>query len=123
MANSQFKSKKTISGKRYVAFRKKRLNELAGLSADTSIDKKRVKVKRTLGGNSKTQLLSNDEVLVNKDDKILKLKIIGVEENPANVNFTRRNIITKGAIVKTEKGNVQITSRPGQNASLFGKLI
>lgn len=123
MANSQFRSKRKVSGKRYVALRKKRLNELSGLSAETSIDKKRIKVKRTLGGNSKTQLLSNDEVLVNKEDKVLKLKIIGVEENPANVNFTRRNIITKGAIIKTEKGNVQITSRPGQNANLFGKLI
>lgn len=123
MANSQFRSKRKVSGKRYVALRKKRLNELSGLSAETSIDKKRIKVKRTLGGNSKTQLLSNDEVLVNKEGKVLKLKIIGVEENPANVNFTRRNIITKGAIIKTEKGNVQITSRPGQNANLFGKLI
>ena len=36
MANSQFRSKKTVSGRRYVALRKKRLSELSGLSADTA---------------------------------------------------------------------------------------
>ncbi len=123
MASSQFRSNRAVSGKRYVALRKKRLNELAGLSAETHIGAQRVKIKRTLGGNSKTQLLSHEEVCVNDGAKVIKLKITGVEENPANVNYTRRNIITKGAIVKTDKGNVQITSRPGQNASLFGKLL
>ena len=76
-----------------------------------------------MGGNSKISLLSHEEVCVNNKDKTIKLKITGVEENPANVNYTRRNIITKGAIVKTDKGNVKITSRPGQTGTLYGKLI
>ena len=123
MARSQFKSVKAVSGKKYIAMRKKRLCELAGLNTETHIGKLRVKVKRVMGGNSKASLLSHEEVCVNDNGKTTKLKITGVEENPANVNYTRRNIITKGAIVKTEKGNVQITSRPGQTGTLFGKLI
>ncbi len=123
MAKSQFKSRRLVSGKKYVPMRKKRLSELGGIVTETLIEKFRIKTKRTLGGNKKMALLSSENVLVNDKGKTLKLKIISVEENPANVNYTRRNIITKGAIVKTEKGNVKITSRPGQNGSLFGVFI
>ena len=123
MARSQFKSKRLVSGKKYIAIRKKRLSELSGLTTETLIGKLRVKVKRVEGGNTKASLLSHDSICINDKGKTTKLKIVGVEENPANVNYTRRNIITKGAIVKTEKGNVKITSRPGQTGTLFGKLI
>lgn len=120
MANSQFRSRKKVSGSKYIAFRKKRLSELVGIPALTQIGKFRIKIKRVKGGNIKKQLLSLDNVYVNKEGKIEKLKILSVTENPANVNFSRRNIITKGSIVKTEKGDVKITSRPGQSGSLFG---
>lgn len=123
MARSQFKSKRAVSGKKYILMRKKRLSELAGLTTETLIGKLRVKVKRVQGGNSKVSLLSHEEVCINDKNKTIKLKITGVEQNPANVNYTRRNIITKGAIVKTEKGNVKITSRPGQTGTLFGILL
>ena len=123
MARSQFKSRRLVSGKKYIPLRKKRLCELAGLTTETLIGKLRVKVKRVQGGNTKSSLLSHDTVCVNDNGKTTKLKIVGVEENPANVNYTRRNIITKGAIVKTDKGNVKITSRPGQTGTLFGVLI
>jgi len=123
MARSQFRSKKTTTGKKYLNLRKKRQCELSGLSAETHIGGKRIKVKRVRGGNIKTAVLSQDEVIVNNKGKTEKLKIIGVTENPANVNYTRRNIITKGAVIKTDKGNVKITSRPGQSGTLFGILI
>jgi small subunit ribosomal protein S8e len=123
MARSQFRSKRKVSGSVYKAFRKKRLSDLAGLPALTHINNQRLKVKRVKGGNSKVSLLSSEFVYVNDKDKVLKLKILNVEENPANVNYTRRNIITKGAIVKTEKGDVKITSRPGQTGTLFGVFI
>lgn len=120
MANSQFRSKRKVSSGKYVALRKKRLSDLAGITALTQIGKQRIKVKRVKGGNTKKQLLSQEEVYVNKDGKTQKLKILSVTSNPANVNYTRRNIITKGSIVKTEKGEVKITTRPGQSGSLFG---
>ena len=50
----------------------------------------------------------------------VKAKIENVISNPANINFTRRNIITKGCICKTDKGDVKITSRPGQSGNLQG---
>lgn len=123
MARSQFRSKRSVSGSKYLSFRKKRLSELGSEPTLTQIGKSRLKIKRVRGGNFKKSLLSNEMVNVNDGAKTLKLKIESVVNNPANVNYTRRNIITKGCIVKTEKGDVKITSRPGQNGVLFGKLI
>ncbi len=120
MANSQFRSKRQVSGKRYVAVRKTRASDLGRIPALTSLGENKLKIKRVKGGNSKKSLLRVKTVQVFDGKKTISLKVTGVEENPANINFTRRNIITKGAIVKTEKGNVKITSRPGQSGSLFG---
>lgn len=123
MAKSQFRSVKKVSGKKYVALRKKRLCDLGRNPALTLIGNTRVKVKRTRGGNEKRQLLSGESVNVTSEGKTEKMKIVSVVGNPANTNYTRRNIITKGCIVKTEKGDVKITSRPGQTGTLFGVYI
>jgi small subunit ribosomal protein S8e len=123
MAQSQFRSKRKVSGKKYVPLRKKRLSELAGIPTLTHIGERKEKIKRVKGGNIKKSLLRTSIVIVNDGGKALKLEIQSVAENPANIHYTRRNIITKGAIVKTEKGDVKITSRPGQTGSLFGVFI
>ncbi len=123
MAQSQFRSRTKVSGKKYISFRKKRLSDLGGLPALTSIAAKRLKIKRVKGANLKQSLLSHEEVCVADNGKTKKMKILSVVNNPANVNYTRRNIITKGCIVKTEKGDVRITSRPGQSGVLQGVFL
>lgn len=92
---------------------------------DTRIGKRVTRSKRTRGGEKKLKMLSAEYVsFSDKETKAMKkAKIISVEENPANPHYVRRNIITKGAIVKTEMGNVRITSRPGQTGSLSGILV
>ena len=47
-----------------------------------------------------------------------KLEIVDVVSNPANADYDRRGVITKGTIVRTEKGLARIVSRPGQTGSL-----
>lgn len=123
MARSQLRSNRKVSGKRYVDIRKKKSSELAGLPALTLIGKDRLKIKRAMGGNQKKALLSTENIVVDVKGKATKLKILSVVNNPANINYTRRNIITKGCIVKTEKGDVRVTSRPGQIGTLFGVLV
>jgi small subunit ribosomal protein S8e len=120
MARTQFRSTKKVSGKKYVTLRKKRQLDLGGEPALTHIGKDRPKVKRVMGGNTKQSLLSGEYVTVSTPKGVEKLKIESVVENPSNINYTRRNIITKGCIVKTEKGDVKITSRPGQSGVLQG---
>ncbi|MEK6949175.1 MAG: 30S ribosomal protein S8e, partial [Nanoarchaeota archaeon] len=46
-----------------------------------------------------------------------------ISGNPANRHFVRRNIMTKGAIIETEKGKARITSRPGQDGAVNAVLI
>ena len=77
------------------------------------------------GGNIKVKLLSVEEVNLYdpKEKKYSKVKIKSVLENPANRHFVRRNIITKGTIVDTEKGKAKVVSRPGQTGVLNAVLI
>ena len=123
MAKSQFRSNRKVSGKRYVAFRGKRACDLGGDPSLTHVAAKRMKVRRVKGANIKKALLSDDVVYVAEKGKTLKLKINSVANNPSNVNYTRRNIVTKGCIVKTDKGDVKITSRPGQSGVLQGVFV
>jgi small subunit ribosomal protein S8e len=58
-----------------------------------------------------------------KTKKYSKEKIVTTSANPANRHFARRNIITKGSIIETEKGKARITSRPGQEGTVNAVLI
>jgi small subunit ribosomal protein S8e len=48
---------------------------------------------------------------------------LAVIENTANPNYVRQNIITKGSIIGTEKGNAKVTSRPGQHGVVNAVLM
>ena len=78
---------------------------------------------RVLGGNVKRRVLSADTIYAFDGKTHIKAKIKYAVENPANRNFARMNILTKGAIVDTDKGKIRITSRPGQCGSLCGVLV
>jgi small subunit ribosomal protein S8e len=113
------------SGSRYKSFRKKRMYEMGRAPALTRIDERSLKLIRTRGGNSKARLLKTTvaNVLDKKTKKFEKVKVIQVLENPANRHFVRRNIITKGAIIKTDKGNAKVTSRPGQDGTVNAVFV
>ena len=44
-------------------------------------------------------------------------------ENHADPNYVRRNILTRGAIIKTDIGNARILNRPGQSGVVNAILI
>jgi small subunit ribosomal protein S8e len=44
--------------------------------------------------------------------KVTKSKIIRVKSSPANRDYQRRGVITKGAVLETEAGEAVVTSRP-----------
>ena len=78
------------------------------------------------GGSVKRKLLSIETANVLTDpktNKYQKTKIDGVVENKANPHYVRRNIITKGATLKTELGLVKVTSSPGQDGVINGILL
>ncbi len=112
------KRKKTGGKKR--AYRSKRLHELGNHPMETSLGETDRKIETGRSGFEKVKLVS--ENLVNVSDpstgQTERLEIIDVVENPANVDYNRRGVITKGAIVRTEKGLARIVSRPGQDGVL-----
>jgi small subunit ribosomal protein S8e len=44
--------------------------------------------------------------------KVTKSKILRVKRSPANRDYERRGVITKGAVLETEAGEAVVTSRP-----------
>ena len=126
MVISQHRPKRKVSGGVYHNLRKKRKCDMGRAPSLTKIsDKSKVKKIRTLGRNSKLRILTTDtaNVLDPKTKKYSKTKIKTVVENPANRQYARRNIITKGTIIDTEKGKAKITSRPGQDGIVNAVLI
>lgn len=125
MAKWQGRSlKKASSGRRWLS-RKKRKYELGREPVNTKVGpKKKVKVS-VRGTGKKSKLLSVNSVNVTNPEtgESAKCEIFTVLENPADPHLARRNIITKGAVVETDRGIVKITSRPGQEGTLDGVLI
>jgi len=123
MAIVQHRAQRKSTGGRYKSARKKRIFELGGVPSHTHLAERKLKTVRGRGGTIKHKLLSAKIVNVIVGGKAQQATIQTVKENPANVNFIRRNIITKGAIVQTEIGKVRITSRPGQEGVLNGVKV
>jgi small subunit ribosomal protein S8e len=125
MALSQAKSKRAPTGKKLKDYRKKKKYESGRRPLLPKIEKTKIKHIRVLGGNVKTKLINSEviNVLDTKTKKAFVAKLKTVVENPANRNFIRRNILTKGAIVDTDKGKVKITNRPGQEGTVNGILV
>ncbi|MCA6214352.1 MAG: small subunit ribosomal protein S8e [Thermococcaceae archaeon] len=125
MAIWQGRSLKKPSGGRIIFARKKRKRELGREPAFTRVveDNEERKIIRTYGGNRKVRLVKALYANVFENGKGKKVKIISVVENPANRQYIRRNIITKGAIIQTEIGKAIVTSRPGQDGVVNAVLI
>ncbi|NHJ47415.1 MAG: 30S ribosomal protein S8e [Asgard group archaeon] len=117
MARWQGRSKRTKSGARYKKHHEKRKAELGRPETQTIIGEPRVKHIRTRGGNTKLRAYRYDHVNLADptSGKTERIRILDVESNAANKEFTRRKIMTKGALISTEKGYAVITNRPGQD--------
>ncbi|MHA1124591.1 MAG: 30S ribosomal protein S8e [Candidatus Heimdallarchaeota archaeon] len=116
MARWQGLSRRTKSGARLKKHHEKRKAELGRPEAQTIIGEKRIKPIRTRGDNRKIRAYRLNECNLSDPEtgKSEKVKIIDVETNAANKEYTRRKIMTKGALIRTEKGYAIITNRPGQ---------
>jgi|SRR3989344_2835502 len=125
MAIYQKRSNRKPSGGRYKRLKIKKFANIGRQPRFTKIDERKSKIIRGRAGKDREVLLSTNMINVydKKEKKHKKVKIETVTDSPANRNFVRRNIMTKGSIVKTPLGNARITSRPGQSSSLEGVLI
>lgn len=114
-----------ITGGLKKAHRGKRKFELGGPFTAPSVGEETlVRVDRVRGGGVKLRVVRADHInLVDPSGKVVRTKILGVERTPANVEYARRGIITKGALVRTELGLARVTSRPGRDGTVNGVLV
>lgn len=79
---------------------------------------------RKRAGSQTVRTLSVNQVNVNSQDgKTVRAIVKNVVGNDADPNYVRRNIVTKGAILETDKGLVRVTSRPGMHGVVSGVLV
>ena len=111
--------------KRPNRYRGKRRTEIAAEKQFTTIGEPNRKVYRKRSGSQTVRALRDNVVNVadSETGKVSQTSLTSVLENPADPNYVRRNIVTKGAIVETDMGQVRITSRPGSHGALNGVLL
>lgn len=115
---------RTETGKKYKLHSKKKKARIGRPPIFTRIESKLLKKQPVRGANLKIKIKSVDEVNVLLGNKTYKkAKITAFVDNKANPTLLKNKIITKGAIVKTDLGDVKITSRPGQQSVLNGVLL
>ena len=121
----QGRSVRGASGGRYRPSRGKRRNEIGSAPAETHIGEDRRRIVRSYGGNPKIRAMRARyaNVANRSAGTIRKVVIETVEENGANPNYVRRNLLTKGAVIRTEAGRARIISRPGQDGVINAILI
>ena len=121
----QGRSVRRATGGRYRPSRGKRRNEIGSAPTDTHIGEDRRKIVRTFGGNPRVRAMRAKYASVanRASGEIRKVLIETVEANGANPNYVRRNLLTKGAVVRTEIGRARIISRPGQDGVINAILI
>jgi small subunit ribosomal protein S8e len=112
------KRKKTGGKKR--AFRTHRVYEQGRQPVETLFGETKRKEVKGISRISKIKLVKADYVNVSNPEtgKTDRLEILDVVSNPANADYNRRGVITKGTIVRTANGLAKIVSRPGQEGSL-----
>ena len=132
----QLSSKTKKTGKKIKKSSKKFRKQRGRDYLPAKIGALKVRPKRTRGGAEKQIMLSSDIVNIAVKETVndakgvkavkstyKKAKILTVAANPADSQFVRRNIITKGAVIDTDLGKARVTSRPGQNGIINAVLI
>ncbi len=125
MVDWRARSKRKPTGARLKNFARKRKRDLGREETRTQLGGENKKIIITRGHNTKIKLSSSEHVnLTNpKTGKTRRVKILDVEKNPANIDFSRRGVITRGAIINTSAGKARVTSRPGQIGIINAVLV
>lgn len=125
MALWQGKSQRSKSGRRIRYARGKRRFEIGRETHLTTIGPTSIKKNRVRGNQHKfsAKTVNEAHVIDPETNKTQKTEIKSVVDNPANINYIRRNIITKGAVIDTALGHAKVTSRPGQVGIVHAVLL
>ncbi len=114
----QGRSARKRTGGRLKHFSNKKRYQLGREPAETTVGEPRLQIIDSRGNEKKLRALSTNVAQLSADGETTEVEIQNVVENPSNVNYVRRNIITKGAVIETSDGTARVTSRPGQSGQV-----
>lgn len=114
-----------LTGGRKVAARGRRKFEIDRYPNEATVGATSIVTRRVRGKNVKAAFKTAEFANVVDSDtkKVTKLKIHRVTKNPANRDYERRGVVSKGAIIETDSGSARVISRPGQNGIVNAILI
>ncbi|MFT4921817.1 MAG: small subunit ribosomal protein S8e [Haloarculaceae archaeon] len=101
----------------------RRKHQLGREPTETQLGEPSLRTVDARGGTTKTRALKTNVATLATDGETIQTTIEDVVENPANPNYVRRNIITKGAVIDTPEGRARVTSRPGQTGQVNAVLL
>jgi small subunit ribosomal protein S8e len=114
-----------LTGGRKVAMRGRRKFEIDRYPNEAVAGATQIVARRTRGGNIKAAFKTAEfaNVVDKESNKVTKSKILKVTKNPANRDYERRGVISKGAVIETESGAAVVVSRPGQDGVVNAVLV
>jgi small subunit ribosomal protein S8e len=114
-----------LTGGRKVAMRGRRKFEIDRYPNEAVVGATQIVVRRTRGNNVKAAFKTAEfaNIIDKEAKKVMKSKILKVSKNPANRDYERRGVISKGAVIETESGAAVVVSRPGQNGVVNAVLV
>ena len=114
-----------LTGGRKVAMRGRRKFEIDRYPNEAVVGPNQVVARRIRGNNNKVAFKSAEfaNVIDQENKRVIKSKIVRVTKNPANRDYERRGVVSKGAIIESESGTARVVSRPGQDGVVNAILI
>jgi small subunit ribosomal protein S8e len=108
-----------LTGGRKVAMRGRRKFEIDRYPNEAIAGPTQIVARRTRGNNNKFAFKAAEFAnIIDQESKILK-----VTKNPANRDYERRGVISKGAVIEIENGTARVVSRPGQDGVVNAVLV
>ena len=106
-------AKRRPTGGRSKASRGRRAYEKDGYAIEPLVGPASSRPINRRGGHITAGVIFADSANVSTSTgKASRSKILRVKKSPANRDYERRGVITKGAVIETEAGEAVVTSRP-----------
>lgn len=114
-----------LTGGRKVAMRGRRKFEIDRYPNEAVVGPSQIVARRIRGNNNKVAFKTVEfaNVIDQENKRVTRSKILRVTKNPANRDYERRGVVSKGAIIESESGTARVVSRPGQDGVVNAILI
>jgi small subunit ribosomal protein S8e len=114
-----------LTGGRKVAMRGRRKFEIDRYPNEAVAGPAQIVVRRTRGKNNKVAFKTAEfaNIIDQENKKVFRSKILRVTKNPANRDYERRGVISKGALIEIENGTARVVSRPGQDGVVNAIMV